>query len=354
MSEHGQQMDRSAGNASLDNPGTGDLHQLYDRNSSLFSPSEADSRLARGLVTQDMQVKHPERGLISSDLSFSGDASFQYDSNQRMDGLAQFTRNNVAGGMETNSRFENRTDGLVHDRVLRTLEVKEHEQTFEAGKNPDGKLRSHEIKTTDGSVDLTFNQYDPKFSENGLSHESTSREAGSVKTTKSFENHPQALVMETSEQTASGTRTVQNFADGRKNESFTLPNGVRVESKEYDKDGKLKVPDKPGGDKPNEPEDHEANYLNQFKTLLEQANFELSPLQKGWGPFQGLQAAAKERGLQFTNHQMRDEAIRIKNREFTENGRTSFKVGERLAFYSPKEIGQSVEQEKARYRATIV
>lgn len=353
MSEQPQHLEQS--NSAGAEHSSKDLPNVFDRNSSLFSSHESDSRLARGLDTKDTQVKNPERGLIYSDISFSGDASFHYDANQRMDGLSRFNRTSVAGGVETNSLFQDRPDGLLTERSLHTLDVKEREQSFDPSKRSDGKKHSQEIKTADGSVDLSFNQYDTTRSENGLLHETVSRENGTIKTTKSFENHPQDLQLETSEQTITGTKTVQNFADGRKNDSFTLPNGTMVENKAYDKNGRLVVPERPKG--PHElssaHEDHQDNYLDQFKTLLDQANFTLAPLQKGWGPYQGLQVAVKERGLDFSNLQIRDEAIRIKNREFSESNRTSFKVGEQLAFYSPKEINQSVEQERARYLATI-
>lgn len=312
---------------------------------SLFSRHESSARLSKGLDTQDTQVNNPELGLISSDLSFDGTTASHYDPGKRSDHLKEFRRTNLAGGVETSRLYEGRTDGLLLDRKVLKAEVSEFEQIFDAAARADGKQSLHEIKTSDGVVSLSFSQFDSRKSENGLSYESKSAERdGTVKTTRAYSGHPEGLNTETIEQSGNGIRSVGRYEDGRRVETFSLTNGLIVESKAYDKDGKLLVPGR-SNEQVNEQEAHLARYRED----LESKNFNLAPLQKGWGPYQALQQAALEQNLQFTPKQLRDEALRIRNREFAQADRTSFSVGEKLQYLSSAEIDQAVALEKSRF-----
>lgn len=69
------------------------------------------------------------------------------------------------------------------------------------------------------------------------------------------------------------------------------------------------------------------------------ANLELPPIQKGWGPYQALQQMQKEGKIQMSPQEMKQEAVRIRDREFAKLGRNYFKVGETFSMYSPEEMG---------------
>lgn len=74
-------------------------------------------------------------------------------------------------------------------------------------------------------------------------------------------------------------------------------------------------------------------------------NLELPAIQKGWGPYQALQQMQREGKIQMSPQEMRQEAVRIRDREFARLGRNYFKVGETFSMYSPEEMaGQSGER----------
>ncbi len=68
-------------------------------------------------------------------------------------------------------------------------------------------------------------------------------------------------------------------------------------------------------------------------------NLELPAIQRGWGPYQALQQMQKEGKIQMSPQEMRQEAVRIRDREFAKLGRDYFKVGEKFQMYSPEELG---------------
>ncbi|HIA52191.1 MAG TPA: hypothetical protein EYN91_08920 [Candidatus Melainabacteria bacterium] len=69
-------------------------------------------------------------------------------------------------------------------------------------------------------------------------------------------------------------------------------------------------------------------------------NMELPAIQKGWGPYQALQQMQREGKIQMSPQEMREEAVRIRDREFARLGRNYFKVGETFQMYSPEEMAQ--------------
>ena len=73
-------------------------------------------------------------------------------------------------------------------------------------------------------------------------------------------------------------------------------------------------------------------------------NLELPPIQKGWGPYQALQQLQSEGKIQMSPQEMRQEAVRIRDREFARLGRKYFKVGESFQMYSTEELAQGQGQ----------
>ncbi len=59
---------------------------------------------------------------------------------------------------------------------------------------------------------------------------------------------------------------------------------------------------------------------------------------KGWGPYQALQQMQREGKIQMSPQEMKQEAVKIRDREFAKLGRNYFKVGETFSMYSPEEM----------------
>lgn len=94
----------------------------------------------------------------------------------------------------------------------------------------------------------------------------------------------------------------------------------------------------------------EAAHMKAFREKLEQDNFNLKAIEKGWGPYQALEAMVKEGKIKMTPAEMKAEAERIRNREFKELGRQHFKVGESPKRWSQDEMDKMAQGELKNFR----
>lgn len=96
----------------------------------------------------------------------------------------------------------------------------------------------------------------------------------------------------------------------------------------------------------------ERDHINAYRQKLEKDNFALKAIEKGWGPYQSLEAMVKEGKIKMTPAEMKKEAERIRNRDFEELGRQHYKVGETPQRWSNKEMDKMVQDELKTFRAT--
>jgi hypothetical protein len=94
----------------------------------------------------------------------------------------------------------------------------------------------------------------------------------------------------------------------------------------------------------------EAEHMKAFREKLEKENFNLKAIEKGWGPYQALEAMVKEGKIKMTPAEMKAEAERIRNREFKELGRQHFKVGESPKRWSQEEMDKMAQGELKNFR----
>ncbi|MBZ0189437.1 MAG: right-handed parallel beta-helix repeat-containing protein, partial [Candidatus Obscuribacterales bacterium] len=66
-------------------------------------------------------------------------------------------------------------------------------------------------------------------------------------------------------------------------------------------------------------------------------NLELPPFQKGWGPYQALEELQAQGKINMNPDQMKQEAVRIRDREFAKTGLNYFKVGDKPMMYAADE-----------------
>ena len=81
----------------------------------------------------------------------------------------------------------------------------------------------------------------------------------------------------------------------------------------------------------------------EFKDRFQKQNIELDPVQKGWGPFQVLEQMVKEKKISLSDEQILAESRRIRDRDFSQNGRKHYKLDERSLRWSDREIAEKVE-----------
>lgn len=125
--------------------------------------------------------------------------------------------------------------------------------------------------------------------------------------------------------------------------------GEQAPSKpEAEKEGEAKK------DSPNKTEEKlspaEEAHLKKYRAELEGKNFTLHQIDKGWGPYQALDAMVKEGKIKMSPQEMKKEAERIRDRDFEANNRKFYKVGEKPEFYSKEEIDKKVQAELGKFR----
>ena len=90
--------------------------------------------------------------------------------------------------------------------------------------------------------------------------------------------------------------------------------------------------------------EREANERVQFQKLYQQRNFELDPMQNGWGPFQSLQQMGKEQKINLTPDEILTESRRIRDRDFETLDRKFYLSSDHVMRWTDNEIEQKVQQ----------
>ncbi|HNB22833.1 MAG TPA: hypothetical protein PKZ32_10455, partial [Candidatus Melainabacteria bacterium] len=298
--------------------GTADFFLSYaremhgERNGSPLSPGEIAARQLRGVFrAADMGIPNRNDHLLSQGTLPDGRALFTYNDKLRTDHLKQAAVATRNGVLETEKNFQGRKDGLQTERL--TL-------------GPDKQVIER--------------QYDPTRNREGVSSFRSVREGDKLSIAAEFKGRADGLTRENLTADKNGQTRVKEYADGRREETFTGKDG-KSESKFFDKDGKPMTGEKfQEGQKALEAK-IKAEKAAQPEVRPEKLPGEgivLPPLKAGWGPYQGLQQLQREGKINLTPQEMRKEAERIRDREFAEKGIRSFNQGDKLEFYSQKEL----------------
>ncbi len=103
-----------------------------------------------------------------------------------------------------------------------------------------------------------------------------------------------------------------------------------------------------------EQEKAEKEFLERAAKDLEKQNLKLKPLHKGEGPYQAIERMVRSGDLpHMTSEQIKEHAIRIRNRDFEQMKRGYYKVGETPEFYSKNEIEKIMEAKKQEFRQRL-
>ncbi len=94
-----------------------------------------------------------------------------------------------------------------------------------------------------------------------------------------------------------------------------------------------------------EQEKAEREFLEKSAAELEKQNIKLKPLFKGEGPYQAIERMVRAGELpHMTSEQIKENAVRIRNRDFEQMKRGYYKVGETPEFFSQKEMQERMEK----------
>lgn len=296
-----------------------------DKPFSAMSDAEIAARQLKGVFqTTDMRIKQQEVGLLSQEALPDGRVKFAYDAKERqkIDGLASATRRKAGDIFETEKTFSGRKDGLQSE----SLAIGPKRQTLER-------------------------TYDPAQNRENLAKLRSVREGDKLTITAGFDGRPDGLKNETLNADPTGQTRTKEYADGRREEIRVGKDG-KSESKFFDGSGKPMTGEK----------FKEGQAALEAKIKLEKATqaergaspergtppdqalqgegVTLPPLKAGWGPYQALQQLQREGKINLTPAEMKKEAARIRDREFSERGVGSFKQGEKLEFFSQKELAE--------------
>ena len=94
----------------------------------------------------------------------------------------------------------------------------------------------------------------------------------------------------------------------------------------------------------------EREHTRAFREKLEKQNFNLKPIEKGWGTYQALESMVKDGTIKMTPAEMKKEAIRIRDREFEKSGKKHFTVNDSPQMWSKEEIDNMVKKELGSFR----
>ncbi len=292
-----------------------------DKPYTAMSDAELAARGLRGLVkTAEMRISQQELGLSSQEALPDGRVKFAYNAGERPDHMAALTRKQNGDATEISKTFTDRADGLQTERLSTSAKKQEIERT-----------------------------YDPTKNKEGLANLRSVREGDKVSVTAGFEGRLDGLKKETLNADPTGQTRIKEYADGRREEIHVGREG-KSESKFFDGNGKPMTGEKFGegqkaleakikAEKAEQPERAKPTDAQPDQKLVGEG-ITLPPLKAGWGPYQALEQLQKEGKINLTREQMKAEAIRIRDREFSEKGITSFKQGEKLEFYSKKELAE--------------
>lgn len=101
-------------------------------------------------------------------------------------------------------------------------------------------------------------------------------------------------------------------------------------------------------------EQAEKEFLEKAAKDLEKQNLKLKPLHKGEGPYQAIERMVRSGALpHMTSEQIKEHAVRIRNRDFEQMKRGYYKVGETPEFYSKQEMAKMMEAKKQEFRQRL-
>lgn len=108
-----------------------------------------------------------------------------------------------------------------------------------------------------------------------------------------------------------------------------------------------------------EQEKAEKEFLDAAAKELEKLNVKLKPLHKGEGPYQSIERMVRSGELpHMTQAEIKEHAVRIRNRDFEQMKRGYYKVGERPEFFSQKEMEERtkslMDQKRNEFRKRLL
>jgi hypothetical protein len=288
-----------------------------DKPFTAMSDAEIAAQQMKGLFrTADMRIKNPDAHLTAQGALADGRLQFAYKPDKRTDNLATLTRKVDGDVNEINKTFTGRADGLQAERLYSSSKKQEIERSYDPTKNKEGLATMRSVK-----------------------------EGDKVSITGGFEGRLDGLKKETLNADPTGQTRIKEYSDGRREEVRVGKDG-KSESKFFDSTGKPMTGEKfQQGQKALEAKVKAEKAAQPEKgkppeQKLEGDGVTLPPLKAGWGPYQALQQLQREGKINLTPEQMKKEAARIRDREFSERGVTSFKQNEKLEFFSPKELAE--------------
>lgn len=363
---------RSISDSQNDRPEFNGINQSLDRR--FMSNDEKSIRRAfRGEFDhKQMDIPEAEHGLRNQSGMPDGGARFNYDPEERADGLRSATRSRHGDKDIVSKAFEGREDGLISEKLSFSRSSRELVRGFADSSeerlvvnsdksrefvrtNADGSRL--ETRTTSGGVSTT-ETFDEKGNKKSLSlaggKGSQTEEVPSApvvegpRAKRAIAGAPLATDAPKSvEEKTKSAGPEQVLADGSVGQP--ADSRQRKDGKEISPTPNAPVDGKettPAAEDPKVVKRNDA--LDSFRKGLEESNFELSPIRNGKGPFQSLQKMQKNGQIHMSHEQMVTEARRISERHFEESGTDYFKRGDKPMMYSSKEIDQRVEAERQR------
>lgn len=311
---------------------------------SSLSQGEIAARQMAGLFrTADMGIANRNQHILGQTALADGRALYTYDSAKRPDNLKTAAVRQGHDLLETEKRFQGRNDGLDMEKLF----VGSKKQIIER-------------------------TYDPTKNRENLSTFKSVKEGDKLTISAEFLGRADGLVKENLTADKNGQLRIKEYADGRREEVTTGKDG-KSESKFFDASGKPLTGEKfQEGQKALEAKIKAEKAAQPAKApegqteKLPGEGITLPPLKAGWGPYQALQQLQREGRINLTPAEMKKEAERIRDREFAERGVGSFKQGEKIKFYSQKELkergrggeqpqkGQEASREKPLERQTNI
>lgn len=302
--------------------GTADYFLSYaremhgDRPATPLSQGEIAARQMKGVFrTADMGIPNRNDHLLKQGTLADGRALYSYNDRLRRDNLKEAAVAQRNGVLETEKTFRGRKDGLETEKLF----LGAQKQVIER-------------------------QYDPTKNREGILSFKSVREGEKLTVAAEFRGRADGLTRENLTADKNGQLRVKEYADGRREEISTGKDG-RAESKFFDAAGKPMTGDKfQEGQKALEAKisaekaAQPARAPENGTEKLPGEGITLPPLKAGWGPYQALQQLQSEGKINLTPQEMKKEAERIRDREFAERGVTSFKQGDKIEFYSQKEL----------------
>ena len=81
----------------------------------------------------------------------------------------------------------------------------------------------------------------------------------------------------------------------------------------------------------------------EFTKRFQHDNFSISHFKPGWGPFQALEQMRKDKTIKLTDDQVRDTSRAMRDRDFSQWGRSAYKSNDTTTRWSQPELNAMVE-----------